>query len=434
MMRFRPRTGWLIGLVGVWLALLLAGHAVPAGAAAGAQPDHITLTWQQNPQTTQTITWRTDSSITGGQIRLSPASARQTAQYQLIQAVTKELRVNTGEMNLHSVNLTGLKPGSSYFYQVGAGTNWSELYQFRTASLPAGPFKFLIMGDSQSIDYAVWRATLQQAAQNNPDAAFFVSMGDLVDVGQDYAEWEAWFAAAAGVMETLPILPITGNHECYTPQRRFSRPEYFTAQFVLPQNGPPELAGQVYSMDYGDVHLVMLDSQAGEQARFLPDLLEQQRRWLEDDLAATSKRWKLVFMHRPIYGNKQDGILENLRQVFEPVFDRHQVDIVFTAHDHVYARSGPLFAGEAAVPPQQGTLHVATGRTGTKTYATVAAKPWNNLFMNPIAQPMFLSVTVDGETLRVGAFGQNGELLDSWSLNKSQVIRNETPDRLPKGL
>ncbi len=423
-MRFRLRNCWLIGLVGIWLALLLVVNAVAVGAAAGPQPDHITLTWQQNPQTTQTIAWRTDSSVTGGQVRLSPASVRQTAQYQLIQAVTKSLLTNTGEMNLHSVNLTGLKPGSSYLYQVGDGTNWSEIQQFRTAPLLTEPLKFLIMGDSQSIDYGVWRATLQQASQNNPDAAFFVSMGDLVDVGQDYAEWEAWFAATAGVMEILPILPITGNHESYTPERRFSRPEYFTAQFSLPQNGPPELAGQVYSLDYGDVHLVMLDSQAGEQARFLPDMLEQQRLWLEADLAATTKRWKLVFMHRPIYGNKQEGIQGNLRQVFEPVFDRHQVDVVFTAHDHVYARSGPFYGGEPAVEPQAGTLHVATGRTGTKTYSTVTAKPWNSRFINPASQPMFLSVAVDGGTLRVGAFGQNGELLDSWTLTKPPVMRN----------
>ena len=423
-MRSGLRRGWLIGWVGVCLALLLVGHAATTSAAAGSQPDHITLTWQQKPQTTQTITWRTDSSISVGQVRLSPASARQTAQYQLIQAETRTLQVNTGEMNLHTVTLTGLKPGSSYLYQVGDGTNWSAVHQFRTAPLPVGPFKFLIMGDSQSIDYAVWRATLQQAAQNNPDAAFFVSMGDLVDVGQDYAEWEAWFAATAGVMESLPILPLVGNHECYTPQRRFSRPEYFTAQFAVPQNGPPDLAGQVYSFDYGDVHLVMLDSQAGEQARFLPDMLEQQLIWLEADLAATTKPWKLVFMHRPIYGNKPDGILTNLRQVFEPIFDRYRVDIVFTAHDHVYALSGPFYGGEAAVEPQSGTLHVATGRTGSKTYATVTAKPWNRLFINPNSQPIFLSVTVDGETLRLGAFGQNGELLDSWQLTKPPVNRN----------
>ena len=188
----------------------------------------------------------------------------------------------------------------------------------------------------------------------------------------------------------------------------------------MPRNGPTELVGQVYSFDYGDVHLVMLDSQAGEQAKLIPDLLAQQRQWLAADLAATDKRWKLVFMHRPIYGNKPDGIQENLRQAFERLFEQYHVDAVFTAHDHVYALSGPFSNGATALPPDRGVRYVATGRTGTKTYKTVEAKSWNSVFINPVEQPMYLSVTVDGETMRVGAFAQNGDLLDSWELQKTK--------------
>ena len=33
---------------------------------------------------------------------------------------------------------------------------------------------------------------------------------------------------------------------------------------------------------------------------------------------------------------------------------------------------------------------------------------------------MFLTVSVNGETLQVGAFDQNGDLLDSWQLNKTK--------------
>jgi hypothetical protein len=403
----RKSIHWLIGFALVclcWLATL------PVSAVTATNsPDHITLTWTDAPQTAQTIRWRTGSDTATGWLRLSQATLRQTAEYRQIVAQTRTWQTNTGLVNLHTVNLTGLKPDSVYSYQVGCGEHWSRPQQFRTAPAGPAPFKFLIMGDSQSLDYGVWRTTLHNAAADHPDAAFFVAMGDLVDVGQDYDEWEAWFAAAAGVLETLPVMPIVGNHECYTPERRFSRPEYFSAQFALPRNGPPELTGQVYSFDYGDVHLVMLDSQAGEQARLIPDFLEQQRQWLSADLAATEKRWKLVFMHRPIYGNKPDGILENLRKAFEPLFEQYQVDAVFTAHDHVYARS-----------EKNGIWHVATGRTGAKTYKTVEAKPWNRVFINPVERPMFLSVMVDGETMRVGAFAQNGDLLDSWELQKTK--------------
>jgi acid phosphatase type 7 len=415
---FRKSNCWLTIIA---LVLLFCTATLPVGAVAATErPDHITLTWTDAPQTTQTIRWRTDSDTATGWLRLSQATLRQTAEYRQIEAQTRAWQTNTGVVNLHTVNLTGLMPDSIYSYQVGGGENWSRPQQFRTAPVGPAPFKFLIMGDSQSLDYGVWRTTLHKAATDHPDAAFFVAMGDLVDVGQDYDEWEAWFAAGAGILETLPVMPLVGNHECYTPERRFSRPEFFTAQFALPRSGPPELAGQVYSFDYGDVHLVMLDSQAGEQARLIPDLLVQQRQWLEADLAATDKRWKLVFMHRPIYGNKPDGIQENLRQAFERLFEQYHVDLVFTAHDHVYALSGPFSAGAVALPPDRGVRYVATGRTGTKTYRTVEAKSWNSVFINPIERPMFLTVTVSGDTLRIGAFDQTGELMDSWQMDKTK--------------
>ena len=94
----------------------------------------------------------------------------------------------------------------------------------------ANGFKFLVFGDSQSSQYSVWQTTLHKAYQANKEAAFFINVGDLVDVGQDYAQWKAWFDAAQGVIDTIPAMPVAGNHEAYTPERRFSMPILFTAQ------------------------------------------------------------------------------------------------------------------------------------------------------------------------------------------------------------
>lgn len=413
-------------LTGLLLALLTfscsaAGLAAVPPATATAEPDHISLSWVHSPQTTQTISWRTAQGGVVGQVRFIEATEalKERHQYQTAQATEKLLAISDGAVRLHSADLTGLKPGTDYLYQVGDGVNWSRVHRFRTEPAKPEPFKFLVMGDSQSLDYGVWRKSLVQATEANSDAAFFVSMGDLVDVGQDYGEWEAWYEAGAGVLEHLPIVPLTGNHECYSPGRRFSRPEYFTAQFALPTNGPPGLQGQVYSFDYGDAHFVILDSQIGEQAQFVPDLLDKQRDWLEVDLAVSTKPWKLVFIHRPLYGNKAQGISENIRRAFEPLFDRYQVDVVFTAHDHVYARSGPLFAGQPTEGLQRGTLHLATGRTGTKTYPAMTAKDWNVVFHNPVDQPNYLVVTLSGGVLRIGALGIDGELIDAWALEKN---------------
>jgi len=405
------------------LALLVVCFWTGVVAAISPEPDHITLTWTKDPRTTQTITWRTDTTVTAGQVRFYEIAndTLPLPQILIVTASTSLLETPAGNMNIHSATLNGLMPGKRYRYQVGDGETWSGDFSFSTEPLQADSFKFLVFGDSQSVDYGVWRATLHRAYQANSDAAFFTNVGDLVDVGQDYMEWEAWFAAVSGVVENLGIMPVTGNHEDYTPDRAFSRPEFFSAQFMLPDNGPAGLKRQVYSFDYGDVHFVILDSQEGEQRSFIPDMLERQREWLAADLAATQKKWKLAFIHRPLYGNKPSGVNENIRQAFAPVFDQYNVDLVFTAHDHVVARTFPLYNGEVIESPCRGTIYAATGRSGTKTYTNVSAKEWNTFFYNPVEEPTYLVVSVNGGKLQVKAFTQSGELIDEWAIDKAPV-------------
>lgn len=410
---------WSLRLTGIILLFLLCCGSVVA--ALSAEPDHITLTWLGDPRTNQTITWRTDVSAMVGLVRIWEAGSvtAGSAPLLVLPATTRLLATDDADMNLHTVTVSGLKPATLYQYQVGGGDAWAGPYSFKTAPLKAEPFSFVIFGDSQSLDYNVWRRTMLQAYRDNPAAAFFISMGDLVDVGQDYAEWEAWFAATAGVMESWPILPVVGNHECYTPERVFSRPRYFTAQFSVPENGPAGLERQVYSFDYGEVHFVVLDSQAGEQKQFLPDLLERQRQWLAQDLAGTDRKWKVALIHRPLFGNKPQGVNEQLRQVFAPLFDEYKVDVVFTAHDHVIARTVPINADAETAPPGAGTIHAATGRSGTKTYQNVEAKEWNVFFENPADEPNYLVVAVTGNALQVRAISVSGSVVDEWAAEKT---------------
>ena len=418
---------WGLGKIRAWalVLLLIAGFAtapsVAAALSATTLPDHVTLTWVQDARTTQTVAWRTDGDTVDGQVRfceMGPAAVSCPA-YITVTADVERMVTPEGSVQIHFATLTGLKSGTRYGYQVGTGSFWTDFFSFSTAPARAGDFDFLVFGDSQSSDYNVWRATAQAGYRAAPNAAFFTNVGDLVDVGQDFREWEAWFAAAAGFVEKVPVMPVPGNHETYTPEGRFSLPAFFTTQFRLPSNGPDELKGQVYSFDYGDVHFVVLDSQEGEEGRLVPGMLEKQKLWLEKDLAATEKTWKIIFLHRPLYGNKPNGINENLRRAFAAIFDRYDASVVFTAHDHVYAKTWPLNAEGTAVQPGQGTVFVATGRSGTKTYSNVAAKEWNEVFLNRTDEPIFLIVRIRGRIMSVQARTQSGELIDEWSLEKT---------------
>ena len=384
-------------------------------AAAAQLPEQIVLTWSEEPTTTQTISWKMDTGT--GLVQYGEAAARPaaTGTFRAIAAQADVLSTNLGEVKQFSSTLRQLRPGVRYAYRVGDGVNWSEWRTFKTAAYQPAKLKFLVFGDSQSLNYQVWGNTLQKAFQANPDAAFMVNMGDLVDVGEDYGQWKSWLNAGQGVVDTIPVVPVVGNHETYTPNRTFSMPQLFASQLPVPHNGPAELRGQVYSLEYGDVHLAVLDSQIGEERAFVPYSLFLQQEWLEKDLAHSRKPWNLVLTHRPFYGNRKAKDSEVLRNAFVPILQEAKVDIVLTAHEHVYARSVPLDGKGNGFP---GTIHVATGRSGTKTYPDPARQVWNESFYNPVDEPNYLTVEVGRNVLLVKAFKVSGALLDMWSLHK----------------
>ena len=55
----------LKNLVLIFIALVLSSKTLSAqDFKASAYPDRIILTWSEDPKTTQSVTWRTDSTVT----------------------------------------------------------------------------------------------------------------------------------------------------------------------------------------------------------------------------------------------------------------------------------------------------------------------------------------------------------------------------------
>ena len=405
-----------------WLGSMLWLFSWSCLAAASPAPEQIVLTWSEESATTQTISWKMDTGA--GLVQYGEAAARPAAvgAFRTVPAQAAVLATNLGEVKQFTATLRQLRPGVRYTYRVGDGVTWSAWRSFRTAPYQSSKVKFLVFGDSQSVTYQLWGNTLKKALQANPDAAFMVNMGDLVDVGQDYGQWKGWLEAGQGVIDSIPVVPVVGNHETYTPNRTYSRPQLFTSQLSLPRNGPAELRGQVYSLEYGDVHVAVLDSQMGEERAFVPYSLFLQQEWLKKDLAHSRKPWNIVLTHRPFYGNRKAKDSAILRNAFVPILQEAKVDVVFTAHEHVYARSVPLDGNGNGFP---GTIHVAAGRSGTKTYPDPAQQVWNESFYNPLDEPNYLTVEVGRNVLLVKAFKASGALLDMWSLHKLRPAANQ---------
>ncbi|OIQ09376.1 fibronectin type III domain-containing protein [Neomoorella thermoacetica] len=404
---------------------------------ASAQPDHITLTWTQDPLTTQTITWRTDITIARGLVQYAKAADKASfpGKAATVEATVQKFTSDLGDMNIHTATLTGLEPGTEYIYRVGDGTNWSDIHTFTTEASNTHSFKFLIFGDSQSGDplnpeYKPWHDTIQNAFKTNPDAKFFVNVGDLVEQGQNYVHWNKWFEAAKGVIDTIPAMATQGNHETYNPPDGHStKPIFWTTQFKLPQNGPEGLKGQAYSFDYGNAHIVMLDSQEEEEEKGVAgDILAAQKAWLEKDLQNTNKPWKLIFFHKTPYYNKATRTNEDIKAAFQPLFDKYHVDVVFNGHDHAVARTYPIAGDKFVSSPAKGTIYYLTGRSGNKYYPDLSAKVWDAFFYDPQDQPNYIVAELNGDKLTLRAMKQDGTPIDTYTIDKASGL--DTPQTI----
>jgi Calcineurin-like phosphoesterase len=105
---------------------------------------------------------------------------------------------------------------------------------------------------------------------------------------------------------------------------------------------------QYYSFDYGNIHVVSLDSHLTARDELKRNAM---RTWLRADLEANSLDWTIVIFHHPPYskgGNHDSDIIEgnvidrpqiDMREEFTPLFEAHGVDVVYSGHSHSYERS-----------------------------------------------------------------------------------------------
>ena len=113
----------------------------------------------------------------------------------------------------HTARFTGLEAKTKYLYRLGDGTNWSEWYEFQTASANAEPFSFIYYGDAQNDLQEHWSRVVRQTFKDAPETKLFVHAGDLIDSSTSDSQWGEWFRAGHWINGMVPSFATTGNHE-----------------------------------------------------------------------------------------------------------------------------------------------------------------------------------------------------------------------------
>lgn len=324
---------------------------------------------------------------------------------------------------IYTATLEKLDANQTYNYRIGYDQKRTDWYSLKTEATDNTNFKALIFADSQSSDYTDWHNLAMTAWQHNSDANFFINMGDLVDNGYDLNQWNNWFTSVEQFITKIPVAPIQGNHETYTTDWQTAMPVPYLNLFNLPSNGSDTYKNQYYSYDYGDVHFTVINTQDNEMHKFQPDMMKAQLAWLENDLATTTKKWKVVLMHRDIleYGRDAKPLGDEIKfteegQTFMPIFDKYNVDAVISAHLHTYRRRVQLTDFK---PNDHGTLYILSGVSGNVRYPNL----WHNNPLDAYVAPQpetdnFMVLDASADKLTFSAYFPDNTLMDTITLTK----------------
>jgi hypothetical protein len=360
---------------------------------ASPEPFHVHLGWPSgDPSVSVGFVWRTDVDTLASVVEWGEGEALD----QRAEGASFLFGGSAGDENrVHEAHLCGLlKPGTTYSYRVGGEGHFSPVYSFTTPGAPGSfdRYRLALVGDSRGA-YATWGTLLASIDAADPDLILF--SGDMVELGPSQGEWDAWFDASGDVLARRPFLPAHGNHE-------FLAVNYF-AQFLLP--GVEEW----YTFRYGDLTVVSLN----DTVRDYQVIESDQIRLMDEAFAASPDDWKLAMHHRPVYSTcTRHGSDEVLRSLWEPVFDRHGVDLVVAGHNHIYERSVPIRAGQE-VAAGQGTTYLVAGGAGAPLYEESEAE-----WFGVVAQPTehWVQVDVSPRAMDFVVRDLSGAVIDEFSI------------------
>jgi 3',5'-cyclic AMP phosphodiesterase CpdA len=119
------------------------------------------------------------------------------------------------------------------------------------------------------------------------------------------------------------------------------------------------------------------------------DVDEEQYQFVLDDLKKTSQNkdidWIFVMFHKPMYSPLSKQVEEYIiREKYQPIFDKYNVDLVISGHNHIYSRTLPLSFNK---------LNISQPVIGQNINSTTSNN--NNIFTNPNGT-IFLIVGVGG--------------------------------------
>ncbi|HBA59423.1 MAG TPA: hypothetical protein DCZ92_01095 [Elusimicrobia bacterium] len=316
--------------------------------------------------------------------------------------------------------LFGLTPDTTHCYRLYLPADQSTgVYKafegtfstFREEDKPY--FSFLALGDSGSGTEEQLQVAEKMAAYK-PD--FVLHLGDMIESGLDTDADEEYFKPYAPLLSRAPFFLTLGNHDYGRDYKKEEGKGFLKTNFApfhsVPLTGMPP---HYYFFDVGDARFFVLDANAFYGAKFAPALTpgSKQYKWLEHFLSKTTRAWKFVAVHEPLYSTGAHGVIEAQLTALEPLFLKYKVDLVFHGHNHNYERTKPVSGG---LPDEEkGIIYLTFGGGGSPLYIQRRNEDWSDKFL-PVYN--FGYFEVNGKNLKLTVYDKDGQPIDTLEIQK----------------
>jgi hypothetical protein len=434
-------------------ALILTALAVLGAQTACALQVTRGPYLQLGTPTSIVVRWRTDSA-SDSVVWFGPAPTQLT-----------QTAADTALTTEHVLRLGALSLDTRYYYAVGSNAGslagGDAGHTFGTA-LPPGtrrPIRIWALGDSGT-------GSADARAVRDAYAAFtgarrtdlWLMLGDnAYNSGTDAEYQTGLFDVYQAMLRSTVLWPTLGNHDGASADSATQSGPYYAA-FSLPAageaGGEPSGTEAYYAFDYGNVHVVCLESYETDRAPSAAMLT-----WLGRDLQRPRGDWTIAFWHHPPYskGSHDSDVEIELREMRAnalPILEAGGIDVILAGHSHAYERSmlldghygtsttltgamridsgdgrpdgtGAYHKGTLGAAAHQGTVYVVNGtgaRAGGGTLDHAA-------MFTSLAELGSLVIDVDGATLSGQFVNSSGVVRDHFTLVKPTPPPTASPTR-----